>query len=60
MRTRMIFKIVGNPLTEVTAMKTGKSKNRTSLCDFGIGLLLGGGVAAVLLLAVYVFVICGW
>jgi hypothetical protein len=56
----MIFKIVGNPLNEVTAMKTKKTKNRTSLCDFGIGLLLGGGVAAVLLLAVYVFVICGW
>lgn len=56
----MIFKIVGNPLYEVTAMKTKKTKNRTSLRDFGIGLLLGGGVAAVLLLAVYVFVICGW
>ena len=60
MRTRMIFKNVGNPLIEVTAMKTKKTKNRTALRDFGIGLLLGGGVAAVLLLAVYVFVICGW
>ena len=56
----MFFKNVGNPLIEVTAMKTKKTKNSTSLCDFGIGLLLGGGVAAVLLLAVYVFVICGW
>ncbi len=44
-------------------MKTKNAKNRTSLCkhgnlrDFGIGMMLGGGVAAVLLLAVYLFVI---
>lgn len=56
----MNFKIVGNPFGEVTAMKTKKTKRHASLRDFGIGMLLGGGVAAVLLLAVYVFVICGW
>ena len=56
----MNFKITGNPLTEVTAMKTKKRKYRVSLREFGIGLMLGGGVAAVLIAAVYVFVICGW
>jgi hypothetical protein len=34
-----------------------KRKKSVSLREFGIGMLLGGGVAAVLLWAVYVFVV---
>jgi len=34
-----------------------KKKTGVSLREFGIGMMLGGGVAAVLLLAVYVFVV---
>ena len=53
----MMFRNPVHPHTEVTVMKAKKSKNRDALRDFGIGMLLGGGVAAVLLLAVYLFVV---
>jgi len=35
-------------------------RNYPSLCAFGIGTLLGSGMAAVMLAAVYFFILRGW
>jgi hypothetical protein len=37
-----------------------KKKSNSALCALGIGLLLGTGVAAVMLAAVYLFILRGW
>ena len=37
-----------------------KKKPHPGLCALGIGFLLGGSIAAVMLSAVYLFILRGW